>query len=28
MPDEIVVETGKKYHEAYELLTGKEWKEI
>ncbi|CAZ80725.1 unnamed protein product [Tuber melanosporum] len=27
MPDEIVLETSKKYHEAYELLTGSEWKE-
>ncbi|CUS15838.1 unnamed protein product [Tuber aestivum] len=27
MPDEIVVETSKKYHEAYELLTGSGWKE-
>ncbi|RPB04189.1 SAICAR synthetase [Choiromyces venosus 120613-1] len=27
MPEEIVRETSKKYHEAFELLTGNAWKE-
>ena len=26
MPAEVVAETGKKYQEAYEMLTGKSWK--
>lgn len=28
MPDKVIVETGEKYHEVYELLTGREWKDI
>lgn len=28
LPDKIIIETGNKYHEAYELLTGREWEEV